>query len=172
MKFVIQHEMERIMSCRGSVHLNLLKGKFTYEHKYNFKYSKFHWIIRQILIGREKWRLNIFMFTFRWNSLFYVPELGKSSEYDTFNSMSVKFGIGHFSGNGLKTVTSWPLWANSFINAECTVMWLLAGMGNIPRILAPSVAYRYDKSVMSIFSFHFRSSIMYNDCPNIIFLLS
>jgi hypothetical protein len=106
----------------------------------------------------------------RWNTLFYLPEFGKSSEYDTLNSMSVKFGIGNFSGNGLKTVTSWPLRANSFINAKCTVMWLLAGMGNIPRIFAPSVAYRHDKSIMSVFSFDCRSNIMFNCCPTIISL--
>jgi hypothetical protein len=84
--------------------------------------------------------------------------------------MSVKFAIGNVSGNGLKTVTSWPLRANSFINAECTVMWLLAGMGNIPRILAPSVAYRQAKNIMSICSFHCRYGIMLNGSPNIIFL--
>jgi hypothetical protein len=76
------------------------------------------------------------------------PDFCSSSGYDSLNSISVMFWIECFSGNGLKTVTWCPLRASSFISAECTVMWLLAGTGKIPRIFAPSVLQRHDIKIM------------------------
>lgn len=46
------------------------------------------------------------------------------------------FGIGVFSGNVLMTVSWCPLRASSRVTAVKTMLWLLAGNGNIPRILA------------------------------------
>lgn len=50
------------------------------------------------------------------------------------------FGIGVFSGNVLMTVSWCPLRASSRVTAVKTMLWLFAGTGNIPRILALWVA--------------------------------
>jgi len=79
--------------------------------------------------------------------------------------MSVKFWIGDFSGNGLKTVTWCPLRTNSFISVECIVMWLLDAMGKIPRIFTLSVAQRYVIKIMRTFVFQNSVAILYNGHP-------
>jgi len=55
-------------------------------------------------------------------------------------SMSVKFGIGVFCGKEVMTVTWCRLRASSLVNVERIMLWLLAGIGNTPRIWALCVA--------------------------------
>ena len=100
--------------------------------------------------------------------MFCSPDFSNSSAYDSLNSTSVKFWIGYFSGNGLKTVIWCPLRASSFNSAECIVMWLLAGMGKIPRMFAPSVLQRHDIKIMRKRIFNNNVRTFYNRSPNVI----
>jgi len=101
-----------------------------------------------------------------WSCKFYSSEFFSKSEYNSLNSISVKFWIGYFSGNGLNNITRYLLRASSFISAECTVMWLFTGTGKIPRIFAPSMAQRQDIKIMRTFFFQNSVAIFYNELPS------